>query len=143
MPPREPIQVGDLTMRFLVEAADSGGSQTIFEVTAPPGSTAPAPHSHEAFEETIYGLAGTTVWTVGDDELEVGPGDVVCIQRGTVHGFVNRGDTEAKLLAISSPGLMSPDFFEALSDVFARASGGPPNRDAVAEVMRDHGLTPA
>src|SRR5688572_158864 len=100
MPPREPIHVGDLTMRFLVEAADSGGSQTIFEVTVPPGAKVPAPHSHEGFEETVYGVSGVTAWNVGDDEVDVGPGDAVCIQRGTVHGFVNRTDEEAKFLAI-------------------------------------------
>jgi quercetin dioxygenase-like cupin family protein len=140
---REPIQVGPLSMRFLVEAADSGGSQTVFEVTVPPGARVPAPHFHDAFDETIYGLEGATVWKVVDETVEVGPGDALCIQRGSVHGFENSGDEEARFLAISSPGLMSPDYFLELSDVFARASGGPPNRDAIGEVMRRHGLTPA
>jgi hypothetical protein len=40
----ELIHVGPLTMRFLVEAAQSGGSQTVFEVTVPAGArTRPAP----------------------------------------------------------------------------------------------------
>jgi hypothetical protein len=56
---------------------------------------------------------------------------------------VNRTDADAKFLAISSPGLMSPDYFRELGDVLAGAGGGPPDRDAVGGVMRRHGLTPA
>ena len=47
-------------MRFLVEAADSNGSASVFECFVPADSKMPAPHSHDAFEETIYGLEGTT-----------------------------------------------------------------------------------
>lgn len=139
----EPIQVGALTMTFLVEAADSGGSQTVFEVTVPPGAKVPAPHFHDAFEETIYGIEGVTAWDVGDETVDIGPGDAVCIARGVVHGFVNRTDAGAKFLAISSPGLMSPDFFRELSGVMGGGSGGPPDPSAVGAVMRRHGLTPA
>ena len=52
---RETIQVGALSVRFLVEAADSNGSASVFECFVPANSTMPAPHSHDAFEETIYG----------------------------------------------------------------------------------------
>jgi hypothetical protein len=47
-----------------VEAADSIGSASLFECFVPADSKMPAPHSHDAFEETIYGLEGTTTWTV-------------------------------------------------------------------------------
>jgi hypothetical protein len=56
----EAIQVGALGVRFLVEAADSNGSASVFECFVPADSKMPAPHSHDAFEETIYGLEGTT-----------------------------------------------------------------------------------
>ena len=54
------IQVGALSVRFLVEAADSNGSVSVFECFVPADSRMPAPHSHDAFEETIYGLEGVT-----------------------------------------------------------------------------------
>jgi hypothetical protein len=54
--PTEMIQVGALSVRFLVEAADSHGSASVFECFVPADSKMPAPHSHDAFEETIYGL---------------------------------------------------------------------------------------
>jgi quercetin dioxygenase-like cupin family protein len=139
----ETIQVGALSVRFLVEAADSNGSASVFECFVPADSKMPVPHSHDAFEETIYGLEGTTTWKVGDRTLDIGPGEAVCIPRGAVHGFDNHGVVYAKFLAISSPGLMTPDYFREIHDVLALTPGSPPDPAKFAEVMRRHGLTPA
>ena len=46
-------------------------------------------------------------------------------------------------LAISSPGVMTPDYFREIHAVLASTHGGPPDMAKVAEVMRRHGLTPA
>jgi quercetin dioxygenase-like cupin family protein len=140
---RETIQVGALSVRFLVEAADSNGSVSTFECFVPADSKMPAPHSHDAFEETIYGLEGFTTWGVDGRTLEIGPGEAFCIPRGAIHGFENHGTEDAKFLAISSPGVMTPGYFREIHAVLASASGGPPDMAKVAEVMRRHGLTPA
>ena len=139
----EMIQVGALRVRFLVEAADSNGSVSVFECFVPADSKMPAPHSHDAFEETIYGLEGTTTWTVDARTLDIRPGEAFCIPRGAVHGFDNHGTEDAKFLAIASPGVMTPDYFREIHDVLASTPGGPPDLAKVAEVMRRHGLTPA
>lgn len=52
----ETIPVGQLAVRFLVDPADSGGSVSVFECDVPTEAMMPAPHSHDGFEETIYGL---------------------------------------------------------------------------------------
>jgi quercetin dioxygenase-like cupin family protein len=137
------IQVGALSVRFLVEADDSNGSVSVFECFVPADSKMPAPHSHDAFEETIYGLEGTTTWTVDGRTLDIRPGEALCVPRGAVHGFDNHGSEDAKFLAISSPGLMTPDYFREIHAVLAATAGGPPDMAKVAEVMRRHGLTPA
>jgi quercetin dioxygenase-like cupin family protein len=139
----ETIQVGGLSVRFLVEAADSNGSASVFECFVPADSKMPAPHSHDAFEETIYGLEGITSWTIDGRTLDLHPGEAFCIPRGAVHGFDNHGNEDAKFLAISSPGLMTPDYFREIHRVLASTPGGPPDMAKVAEVMRRHGLTPA
>jgi quercetin dioxygenase-like cupin family protein len=139
----ETIQVGPISIRFLVEADDSNGSASVFECVVPAGSRVPAPHSHDAFEETIYGLAGTITWRVDGRTLDIPPGDAVCIARGAVHGFENTGTEDAKFLAISTPGVMTPAFFREMSDVLTLAAGGPPDLAKIGEVMRRHGLTPA
>jgi quercetin dioxygenase-like cupin family protein len=139
----EMIQVGALSVRFLVEAADSNGSTSVFECFVPADSMMPAPHSHDAFEETIYELEGITTWTVDGRALDIRPGEAFCVPRGAVHGFENNGTEDAKFLAISSPGLMTPDYFREIQEVLASTPGGPPNMAKVTEVMRRHGLTPA
>jgi quercetin dioxygenase-like cupin family protein len=137
------IQVGALGVRFLVEAADSNGSASVFECFVPADSRMPAPHSHDAFEETIYGLEGVTTWTVDGRTLDIHPGEAFCVPRGAVHGFENQGAEDAKFLAISSPAVMTPDFFREVHEVLASTPGTPPDMAKVAEVMRRHGLTPA
>jgi hypothetical protein len=50
----EPIQVGALTVRFHVDADESGGSVSVFECDAPANARMPAPHSHDEFDETVF-----------------------------------------------------------------------------------------
>lgn len=137
------IEVGAITVEFLVEAEDSNASVTVFECTVPAGARVPVAHSHDSFEETVYGLEGTCVYVIDGQEREIRPGDSVCIRRGQVHGFDNRGQSDVKFLAIASPGVFGPAYFRDMNRVLAAAAGGPPDLAAVVEVMRRHGLTPA
>jgi len=139
---RETITVGQLGVRFLVEGSDSNGSVSVFECYVPANSMMPAPHSHDAFEETIYGLAGTTTWTIDGESVEVRVGEAVCVPRGAIHGFENRADEDATFLAIASPGVFGPAYFQEVGEVLAASAGGPPDLAALGEVMRRHGLTP-
>jgi quercetin dioxygenase-like cupin family protein len=141
--PTEVIQVGALSVRFLVEAADSNGSASVFECFVPADSKMPAPHSHDAFEETIYGLEGVTTWSVDGRTLDIGPEEAICVPRGAIHGFDNHGAEDAKFLAVASPGVMTPDYFREIHDVLASNPGVPPDPAQLAEVMLRHGLTPA
>jgi len=139
----ETITVGPFSVRFLVEAADSNGSASVFECYVPANALMAAPHSHDGFEETIYGLEGTTTWTIDGETIDVRPGEAVCVQRGQVHGFQNRGIADARFLAIATPGMFGPAYFREIAEVLAASAGGPPDLAAIAEVMRRHGLTPA
>jgi quercetin dioxygenase-like cupin family protein len=139
----ETITVGQLGVRFLVQGSDSNGSVSVFECYVPANSRMPAPHSHDGFEETIYGLEGVTTWTIDGESTEIGVGEAVCVPRGAIHGFENRGSEDATFLAIASPGVFGPDYFNEVGEVLAASAGGPPDLTALAEVMRRHGLTPA
>jgi quercetin dioxygenase-like cupin family protein len=140
---REEIRVGELSIRFLLEGEQSAGSVSVFEFDVPAGSKVAAAHSHDGYEETIYGLEGTLVWTVEGEPSEVGPGGVLCIPRGAVHHFDNTGDVDAKALAIVTPGILGPDYFRDVAAILDAAAGGPPDLAAIRAVMRRHGLTPA
>ena len=137
------IHAGAIEIRFLVDADDSGGSVTVFECRVPPNAQVPAPHSHDAFEETIYGLEGVSTWTIDGRTRDVGPGEAVCIPRGSIHGFANRGRSHTTFLAVATPGVFGPAYFREIGEVLAAARGGPPDLAAIGEVMRRHGLTPA
>jgi quercetin dioxygenase-like cupin family protein len=139
----ETIAVGALTVRFLVESEDSNGSASVFECYVPANSVMGAPHSHNGFEETIYGLEGTTTWTIDGETVDVGAGDALCVQRGHIHGFQNRGEIDATFLAIATPGVFGPAYFREVGEVLAASAGGPPDLAAIGEVMHRHGLTPA
>jgi hypothetical protein len=78
---REEIRIGQLAIRFLVEGNDSGGSVAIFELDVPAGAKVPIAHSHDAYEETIYGIDGVLTFTLEGSKIEVGPGDALCIPR--------------------------------------------------------------
>jgi quercetin dioxygenase-like cupin family protein len=137
----EDIHIGEMTIRFLVDAEDSHGSAAIFEVEVPPGARVPAPHSHDAYEETMYGLEGTLTWTVDGTRHPLGRGAHLCIKRGDVHGFVNESGEHAKQLAIVTPAVIGPQFFRDMAAVVN--VGGRPDPAAIGDVMRRHGLTPA
>jgi quercetin dioxygenase-like cupin family protein len=144
---REEIRIGQLAIRFLVEGKDSGGSVAIFELDVPAGAKVPIAHSHDAYEETIYGIDGIITFTLEGRKIEVGPGDALCIPRGAVHRFDNYHSATSKTLAIVSPGILTPDCFREIAAAAKAAATafppGPPNPAAIAEVMRRHGLTPA
>jgi quercetin dioxygenase-like cupin family protein len=137
------IRLGQIAVRFLLEGEASGGSVAVFEFDVPAGARVPAAHSHDAYDETIYGLEGVLTWTVDGEQTDVGPGEVLFIPRGVVHRFDNDHSVDAKMLAIVSPGILSPEYFREMAAVVEAATEGPPDPVALAEVMRRHGLTPA
>jgi quercetin dioxygenase-like cupin family protein len=139
----ERIKVGEVAIRFLIEGEQSAGSVAVFEFDVPAGARVPVAHSHDGYEETIYGLEGVLTWTIEGTPTDVGPGEALCISRGAVHHFDNTSDVDAKALAIVTPGILGPDFFREVAAILDAAAGGPPDLPAIAAVMSRHGLTPA
>jgi quercetin dioxygenase-like cupin family protein len=137
------IRVGALSVRFVLDAETSGGRATAFECDVPARAVMPAPHSHDGFDETNYGLAGVTTFTLDGEVQELHPGEVVFIPRGAVHAFENRSADDARFLAVVTPGALGPDYFKEIAAVLGATAGGPPDRAAIGAVMRRHGLTPA
>ena len=135
------IHAGQIEIRFLLQAAKTAGTLTMFEFVVPAQARVPIAHSHEAFDETVYGLSGVLTWTLDDQPVRVGPGDVLFIARGHVHQFVNLDAQDARQLSAITPGLLGPEYFHEIAEVVN--AGGPPNIERIMEVMRRHGLRPA
>jgi quercetin dioxygenase-like cupin family protein len=121
----EEIRIGQLVIRFLLEGEASGGSVAVFEFDVPAAARVPAAHSHDGYEETIYGLEGVLSWTLDGGKTDVGPGEVLCIPRGVVHRFDNDHGVDAKMLAIVSPGILGPGYFRDMASLLGASKDGP------------------
>ena len=134
------IRVGQIGIRFLLEAADTNGSVAMFEFTVPVGAKVPVPHYHKAYDETIYGVEGVVTFAVEGKPVDIGPGETCFIPRGAVHGFNNLKQTDVKALAIITPSLLGPDFFKEAAAIVN--ASGPPDVEKLKSVMLKHGLVP-
>lgn len=143
-PARETIQLGPLAVRFLLTGENARNGLAVFELVVPGAQRLAVPgHSHDAYEETIYGIDGVLTWTVAGKAIDVGPGEALCIPRGAVHRFDNNTDRPVKALCMITPAAIGPAFFREAGEVLNAAIGGPPDRVKLAEIMLRHGLTPA
>lgn len=144
-PADETIRLGPLEIRFLVTGEDSAGSVALFEVAVPGKQRLMGPaHSHDHYEETIYGIGGLLTWTVDGKQFTVGPGQALCIPRGAVHRFDNNTAQDAKVLCMVTPAAIGPQFFREIAAAMKAApASGPPDIARMLEIMRRHGLTPA
>jgi quercetin dioxygenase-like cupin family protein len=133
----EEFTIGSIAVRFVLDGTAGGGSASIFEFDIPPGASFPIPHRHDAYDETIYGLTGTMTWTVRETSTDIGPGDALFIPRGAPHWYRNTSGATIRELAIVTPGVLGPGYFRELEPVV-----GSRDPEAVAAVMRRHGVTP-
>jgi quercetin dioxygenase-like cupin family protein len=140
-PENETIQIGQIEVRFLLESKDTNGQLAAFEFDVPAGAKVPVPHSHERYDETIYGLEGMITFTVNGQPNDIGPGQTCFIPRGAVHGFNNLKPADARALAVVTPALIGPDFFKEMAAIIH--AGGPPDLEKIKAVMTQHGLVPA
>jgi len=143
-PSDETIRLGPLAVRFLITGEYASGRVAVFELEVPAAQRLAAPaHSHDHYEETIYGIEGVLTWTVDGKRIDVGAGQALCIPRGAIHRFDNNGRQDAKALCAITPAAIGPQYFREAAEVINAAAGGPPDRVKMAEVMRRHGLTAA
>src|SRR4029077_16759136 len=95
------INVGQLGIRYLID-----GSQTeslgMFELTVPPASNVPPPHSHSHNKEIVYVMERTRRYTVGHETRDLTSGQSIQTPKGTVHAFSNPFASVARALIILS-----------------------------------------
>jgi quercetin dioxygenase-like cupin family protein len=136
----EELEVGGLRMTFLLHTTDTDGSASVFRAELKPDSLVPPPHSHDTFDETVYCEAGAIAYSVNGKPVRLTAGDALFIPRGAIHGFRPDPEQGATLVCVSTPG---SDFFRAAMQFFVDTGDAPPDREALSELMRRHGVTPA
>lgn len=132
----EVIRIGQMEIRYLVDGSAAGHSG-MFEMTIPPNSNTPPPHSHSDNEEVLYVLEGTLRHTVDGVQRDLAPGDFAFTPRGGVHGFSNPFDQPVRALTVLTPDIGAQYFRDAGMVVNA---GGPPDKVKLVEVMTRYGL---
>ena len=121
-------------------AADTGGMYTLLEITAPAGLQTPL-HVHYREDEGFYVLDGSVTIEVGDQTVELGPGEHAFGPRDIPHRFTV-GPAGAHMIWVLTPG----GFDEFVDDVSAPADTPTvppasvlPPADA-AEIVLRHGM---
>lgn len=116
--PEQTIQKGDARWFFgmlaviRATAADTEGQYMLVEVTAPPHLGAPL-HVHHEEDEGFLVLEGSATLYVGDERVEVGPGDFAYGPREVPHRFDAGPDGVKMLWVLNPPGFET--MIEALS----------------------------
>ena len=133
------IEVGQLAIDYIV---DGSGTRSLgmFELTVPPGSNVPPPHSHTDNEECVYVLAGTLRYSVGAETRDLAVGQTMSTPKGAVHSFSNPFDETARALIVLSPDIGAQYFRDVAVVINA---DGPPDKAALLSVMSRYGLVPA
>ncbi|NMM77116.1 cupin [Acidovorax sp. SRB_14] len=133
------IKVGQLGIHYIVDGSSTAGLG-MFELTVPPGSNVPPPHSHSNNEECVYVLEGTLRYTVGAQTRDLAPGQSMGTPKGVVHAFSNPFHETARALIVQSPDIGAQYFRDIAAVVNA---GGPPDKAALVSIMSKYGLVPA
>jgi quercetin dioxygenase-like cupin family protein len=135
----EPINIGQLSIQYLIDGAGAGG-MGIFELTVPPDSQVPPPHSHTRNEECVYVLEGMLRYSVDGVVRDLKPGEWMFTPRGSVHHFSTPHNGIARALIVLTPDVGAQYFRDVRAIVNA---GGPPDREKLSDVMSRYGLVPA
>ena len=121
-------------------AADTGGQYTLLEMTAPAGLQTPL-HVHYREDEGFYVLDGSVTIEVGEETVELGPGQHAFGPRDIPHRFTV-GPDGARMIWVLTPSGFE-DFVEEVSapaetPTVPPASVLPPEN--AAEIVLRHGM---
>src|SRR5207342_3216387 len=84
----------DMDVRWLLTRETVGAEHSVFGITVfPPGAKHDI-HRHPNAEEVEYLMSGSGIAYVGDDAVELGPGEAVFVPQNEYHGFENTSDGE-------------------------------------------------
>lgn len=131
--------VGQMSIRYLIDGSATGGLG-VFELSVPPNSNVPPPHSHSDNEECVYVLEGVLRYAVDDIARDLRPGDWMSTPRGSVHQFSNPHNVPARALIVMAPDI-GAQYFRDVAAVVNVA--GPPDRAKLLGVMSRYRLVPA
>jgi len=122
---------------FTDTAATTGGELLAFDFALRPGGAVPIPHVHPVQTERFEVVSGRMRFRVGLRTVHAGPGDVVEVAPGVMHGFANDGDEEARVRVEVRPALKMEEMF---AEVVEMAEAGRMGRRGMPRNLLDLAL---
>jgi quercetin dioxygenase-like cupin family protein len=133
------ITVGQLHIKYLQDGSKEKQIGA-FELTVPPNSNVPPPHSHSENEEYVYVLEGKLRYSMDSVTKDLAPGESRTTSKEAVYAFSNPFEAPARALVVLSPDIGAQYFHDVATVINA---GGPPDRAKLLQVMSNYGLKPA
>ncbi|HVM35467.1 MAG TPA: quercetin 2,3-dioxygenase [Actinomycetota bacterium] len=128
-------------MSLKATGADTEGRFAQLLATDPRGTAAPL-HLHEEASETFYVVDGEVTLFVGDDEIDLGPGEFALVPPGVTHSYLVRSG-EARFFATIVPAGTEGFFTELGTPVVpgeAQPAFVPPDPEEFARRAASYGI---
>lgn len=101
---------GPDTGRYSIKASGEQSEGRLLQMLVSDTRGAATPmHVHRDADETFYVVSGGMAVFVGDDRLDLGPGDYAFGPRGVPHAFVVTADRVEVLITYASAGVPGPE----------------------------------
>ncbi len=126
----------------LSDETSTPAGAAVLEITVPAGTFGAPPHVHAREDEQFYVIEGEVEFLDRDNTITAGPGTLVVLPRGNLHGFWNLSDQPARMLLIVTPGAFASFFDEVVSAIRAQHPEDPGAVAAIiAAVASEHEVT--
>lgn len=93
----------------VVEGESYNAPVSFFVVDSERPGMGPGLHRHP-YAEVFIVRAGRALGTAGDEEIELGAGDVLLVEAQTPHGFRNLGPERLEIVTIHASGRMETEW---------------------------------
>lgn len=123
---------GELTY-FLSTAAETDGKVTVFDAYFPKGAGVPW-HIHKIDEELFYVISGKYKVGIGDEEFELGPGEMAIAGLDVPRAFWALTDN-ARMIVINAPAGPAEEFIR-----YMQSLTGPPDETVLAHCEKEFGV---
>ena len=118
---------------YLLSDYDSTVSEVaVLQLVLPAKTFGAPPHIHAKEDEHFYVLSGNVEFLDRDKVVSVGPGGLLVLPRGNLHGFWNLSEEPAKLLLIVTPGKFASFFDTVVSKI---KKENPDNPQLVGQII--------
>jgi mannose-6-phosphate isomerase-like protein (cupin superfamily) len=82
----------------------AGRDYTYVDVFSPAQTPGPPPHRHADCDEFFHIIDGRVDFEVGQERLQLGPGESVLVPRNTVHTFRPASESGSRVITVFNPG---------------------------------------